>query len=34
MHLIIWFAIYAGHREDEIYSLRLAAYDRVIILSG
>ena len=28
MHLIIWFAIYSGRREDEICSLRLADYDR------
>ena len=28
MHLLIWFAIYSGRREDEICSLRLADYDR------
>lgn len=28
MHLIMWFAIYSGRREDEICSLRLSDYDR------
>lgn len=28
MHLIIWFAIYSGRREDEICSLRLSDYDK------
>ncbi|APV34861.1 tyrosine-type recombinase/integrase [Acinetobacter soli] len=28
MHLLMWFAIYSGRREDEICSLRLADYDR------
>ena len=28
MHLLMWFAIYSGRREDEICSLRLTDYDR------
>ncbi|ENW95803.1 tyrosine-type recombinase/integrase [Acinetobacter sp. NIPH 298] len=28
MHLIMWFAIYSGRREDEICSLRLPDYDQ------
>ncbi|WP_038342336.1 tyrosine-type recombinase/integrase [Acinetobacter sp. A47] len=28
MHLIMWYAIYSGRREDEICSLRLPDYDR------
>ncbi|KAI0681471.1 site-specific integrase [Acinetobacter pittii] len=28
MHLIMWFAIYSGRREDEICTLRLPDYDR------
>lgn len=29
MHLIMWFAIYSGRREDEICSMRLADFDKL-----
>lgn len=29
MHLIIWFAIYSGRREDEICSLQLSDFDEI-----